>query len=459
MSCHGWLTKWAGEAERPALVYVDSIGDVQTSSWRQLVGDVAGLLSAIDKSGFLPGDCLAHSFGNTRAGVLVALASLIAGTIEVPSQDADIGRYFDPDAIDLAAPLDYSHFSRFANREQPFAPDHPALVLFTSGSTGEPRGVTLSRQNLFSNARAKLLAAPQFTSDVRITVLPICHAYARTCDLMTWLLSGCTLAITQGWDGWQQLAPTVRPTLVNTVPSFASRLIDQSGSHDLGGIRMLGCGGAALSTASFAWFHEQSITVIQGYGLTEASPVVCSATPLNSRPSFVGCPVDGCQTRVHGDGQLEVRGIGVMLGYWNDVAATNASIRDGWLQTGDCVEIDPLDGQFRILGRTDDRITMSNGRKFFPGPIEQRIVALPGILHAMLTARDRHIELLIDVDARLCNLDTSLAEIEKAIRDVPAWQRPRSIRVSPRPFADIPNAITAKGNLRRQAIIAKAAHE
>src|SRR5690606_14037724 len=80
---------------------------------------------------------------------------------------------------------------------------------------------------LASNAAAKLQAVPQLPDDVRVCLLPICHAYARTCDLATWLLSGCSLAITSGWDGWQRVAPLVRPTLVNTVPSVALRLLSQ----------------------------------------------------------------------------------------------------------------------------------------------------------------------------------------------------------------------------------------
>jgi long-chain acyl-CoA synthetase len=170
-----------------------------------------------------------------------------------------------------------------------YSPDQPALILFTSGSSGQPKGVVLSRKNLFTNAYAKLSAVPQDEADVRLTILPLWHAYARTCDMMTWLLSGCTLAIDHGWNGWQRLAPVVFPTLINTVPSVAARLmataIDSPAACKL---RLLGCGGAAMTTELFAQFGRRRITVIQGYGLTETSPVVCSRIAMECATGLRG---------------------------------------------------------------------------------------------------------------------------------------------------------------------------
>ncbi len=159
--------------------------------------------------------------------------------------------------------------------------------------------MTLSYDNLFQNASGKLLAVPQTPGDVRLTLLPIWHAYARTCDLITWLLSGCSLAIGFGFADWLRLAPIVRPTLINTVPSMAQRIADtEFASRSTSRLHLLGCGGAAMSEALFDPFTDRGITVIQGYGLTEASPVICSATPQNARPGYVGCPIAGCETRI-----------------------------------------------------------------------------------------------------------------------------------------------------------------
>ncbi len=459
--------------ERSSLVFVDASGDVKTYSWQTLVSQVAVVVKAIDRDGFVSGDRLVHAFGNTDRGVVIALASMIVGTIEVPldpSVSADSnqlrcqfvdGHWFDWPEVDPRTQFSIN-LDRLEYREHQLKPDHPAIILFTSGSTGEPKGVTLSRNNLFTNANAKLSAAPQTTADLRLTVLPLWHAYARTCDLMTWLVSGCTLAITQGWEGWQCLAPIVRPSLINTVPSFAERLfspaLDTPGASNL---RLLGCGGAAMKHELFARIADCGVTVIQGYGLTEASPVVCSATPKNSRPGLVGQPVVACETRIDVDGQLDVRGPGVMLGYWNDAAATREKINDGWLETGDCVEVDPDDKQYRVVGRMDDRITLSNGLKFFPAPHELCVAGLPGISHAILVPDDRHVDLFIDVAAALRPPNECIRDIHQALSAFPSWQRPRHIYMLPKPFAEIRHATTSKGNLCRPIAIevCKAARE
>ena len=457
----------------PALVFVDSRGEARHYSWRTLIAEVATAVRSIDRQGFVPGDRLVHAFGNTNRGVVIAIASMIVGTIEVPldpSANADAqqlqcdfvdGRWFHGPTSDLQTqPGDSVDWLK--HREQSLKPDHPAIILFTSGSTGEPKGVTLSRNNLFTNASAKLLAAPQAIADVRLTVLPLWHAYARTCDLMTWLLSGCTLAITQGWEGWQYLSPIVQPSLVNTVPSFASRLFSQTAdSPGASNLRLLGCGGAAMTAELFGSIADRGVTVIQGYGLTEASPVVCSATPKNSRPGLVGQPIVGCETRICADGQLSIRGPGVMLGYWNDPCATRKKINEGWLETGDCVEIDPDHKQYRIVGRMDDRITLSNGLKFFPGPMEQLVVGLTGVVHAILIPDDRHVDLFIDIAQTIGPPEEFSHAIRHALTAFPAWQHPRHIYVLPKPFAEHHHATTAKGNLCRPLAIeiCKAASE
>jgi len=468
MNGSAWLTAWAeSSGDRPALVYRDEQENVKTLSWSELLLQTALMVCEIDRQGFVPGDRLVHSFGNRQQGVLVALASLIAGTIEVPldpattSSERDTllrildGRFFETTKALDPSRLSGDLFLQLRQREASYPLHWPAIILFTSGSTGAPRGATLSRSNLFSNAQAKLLAAPQKRFDTRLTVLPLWHAYARTCDLMTWLLSGCCLAIGHGWEGWQSLSQMVKPTLINTVPSLASRLLQTAmGTEATSRLRMLGCGGAIMPESLFHRFSEQGITVIHGYGLTEASPVVCSATPQDSKSGFVGKPVDGCETRIGRGGKLEVRGHGVMLGYWNDGEATRQKINDGWLDTGDCVEIDSTDGQFRILGRIDDRITLSNGLKFFPGPIEQRISTLQGILHSLLLPNDRHVDLIIDIDPAVRDVQAGWGDVELALNEFPQWQRPQHIHVAASPFSSNAELITPKGTLRRKRAVA-----
>ncbi len=128
----------------------------------------------------------------------------------------------------------------------------PAQLLYTSGTISQPKGALLSHGNLLSNAHAKLLAAPQLASDVRLNILPFAHAYARTCELSTWIISGSQLCIAGDWDMFLKWAPMVEPTLVNLVPHLVYRLHDllasSSDSAKLLGhrLRLLQVGGAGL---------------------------------------------------------------------------------------------------------------------------------------------------------------------------------------------------------------------
>ncbi|HBJ37330.1 MAG TPA: hypothetical protein DDZ51_21775 [Planctomycetaceae bacterium] len=268
-------------------------------------------------------------------------------------------------------------------------------------------------------------------------------------------MSGSQLAISSGWDGWQRLAPQLRPTLINTVPSIAMRLLDlPPASREMSRLRLVGCGGAALSADAFERFRLRGITVIQGYGMTETSPVICSATPENARAGCVGTPVAGWQTRVDAQGRLAVRGEGVMIGYWGDSDTTAQRCIDGWIDTGDIVEVDSTDGQFRILGRADDRITLANGRKLYPLPIEQQVMGIPQVRHALLVAANRHTELWIDVQD--CMEPKNWGDvIKRHLCDLEAWKLPRRIFIMPQSLAEIPGMLTAKGTPVRPRAIAQ----
>lgn len=263
-----------------------------------------------------------------------------------------------------------------------------ANLLFTSGTTSEPRAVLLSHQSLVSNAISKLDAMPQFATDRRLNLLPFAHAYARTCELTTWLLSGSSLETVHGTEAFIERLTVAQPTLVNAVPavyeSLMSRWNDRMNlSMDFlrclgGSIRQLASGGAPISESTRLRFHRAGLDIYQGYGLTEAGPVVCSnRAATDSTPPVlagVGPPVSNTEVRIDDQGKLWVRGAGVMSGYWQDSFATHSRIVDGWLDTQDKAEFD-RDGQsLRILGRLDDVLVLQNGYKLNPLPIEARVL-------------------------------------------------------------------------------------
>jgi len=329
--------------------------------------------------------------------------------------------------------------------------DKASLILWTSGTTSEPMAVLLSAESLHANASAKLKAVPQNQSDIRLTMLPLSHAYARTCDFGTWLLSGCTIAVCLGYQSMLRRLQKLHPSLINTVPAIASRMLKET-PVNLDELRLLGCGGAPLDPSSFMEWDVRGVTVIQGYGLTETGPVISSATPSNAMPGLVGEPVEGWEIAIK-QGQLFVRGPHSMLGYLKQPEATQARMTDdGWLATGDLVERDRKTRQFRILGRVDDVIVLGSGRKIYPASIERDIEQIDGIQHALLHYRGS-LQLWLNLDA-----NTDLAMVQTDASQVLAKQSVTlhcSLHCFQPPLSIEAGELTAKETIRRGNIVEK----
>lgn len=350
----------------------------------------------------------------------------------------------------------------------PQDPDSEGLILWTGGTTGVPRGVRLSHRALRTNAQGKLIAAPQTAQDCRLTVLPLHHAYARTCDLGTWLLSGCRLAVGLGWQGLRSLAPQVRPTLLNAVPSLVRRLLHHEEKptgnnlrrtlHTIGldQLRMLGCGGAPLGAAEYDLLTSAGLCVIHGYGLTEAGPVVCSASPETARPGCVGKPIAGTEIRLDDQGQLWVRGPGIMLGYVDESPPERQTLIEGWLRTGDLATIQ-ADGVVEILGRVDDTLVLANGHKLQPLVVEQVVERIRGVRHAIAGAPRGELVMVVDGAPDAMGEALWQQAVRASIRDLPRWQQPRRWFFLPQPLAA--SLLTLKGQPRRRAVLARYALE
>ena len=382
-------------------------------TWQQLSGLTASMAHHLQAMGVKNGSIVLQWGRNSLEWVLIDLACSSLKAIHAPL-DARLSPAVAENLIASICPtavLVDGHVSPLKHsRKIPSYRDLPvglrlqvtdtdyevtdgANLLFTSGTTSEPRGVLLSHQNLVSNAISKLDAMPQFATDHRLNLLPFAHAYARTCELTTWLLSGSSLETVHGTEAFTERLTVAQPTLVNAVPavyeSLVSRWNDRMDSPmDLllylgGSIRQLASGGAPISENTRLRFHKAGLDIYQGYGLTEAGPVVCSnraSTDINPPVlAGVGPPVSNTEVRIDDQGKLWVRGAGVMSGYWQDSFATHSRIVDGWLDTQDKAELD-RDGQsLRILGRLDDVLVLQNGYKLNPLPIEARVLEQPWI--------------------------------------------------------------------------------
>ncbi len=278
--------------------------------------------------------------------------------------------------------------------------DQVAFVLPTGGTTGHPKAVMLSHQNLISQAwQLAHWSRGHHGEESILAVLPFFHSYGLSTSVMMGLALGATLVIHHRFRPLSavRLIEKHRPTMFLAVPAMLSAIntkVLRSGSYDLSSLHSVISGGAALSPAIAEEFETHSgATVVEGYGLSEASPVT-HVGPLDGTavPGTIGFPlpdtdarivnsIDGSKTMpVDTVGELVVRGPQVMLGYWDDSEATNNVIQNGWLHTGDLASCDGH-GVFKIVDRMKDLI-ITSGFNVYPGDVESVLRTYPGVRDA-----------------------------------------------------------------------------
>lgn len=473
---------WTHARQQPHVRAFAEVRDdeVQWLTWSELGRVVSSWITELQRLQLPPGGHIASCLPNGLEWICIDLAAHTLGLVHValdvrePAAQREALQKFSgachlldsewlashhptPSDLDLSI-ADCRHLAAAVNRAA------AAQMLFTSGSDGAPKGVLLSHHNLVVNAHAKLAAAPQLTSDLRLNVLPFAHAYARTCELSSWIVSRSQLAIADSWTSFVALGRRLSPTLINLVPYWAERAADllESDSNALGGrVRLLQVGGAALGDELWRRLSQLGLPPLQGYGLTEASPVVCSNRAGAQRPGSVGPAVAGVEVRVDDNGILWCSGPNVMLGYWQDADSSRACMVDGWLCTGDLAEIHP-DGHVTIFGRASQQIALSTGYKVSPEVIERELCSLPGVQRAVVfgNGRPHVVALLWGVSADTHGLRTANDAQQPDWAELIAQQLSRFPRHAiPTRFAWISEPLSAdnglltlKGSLRRRQI-------
>ncbi len=346
---------------------------------------------------------LAIVSGPEQAGKLAAVAAELPGDLQIASFDpidagcvntAALGEI--PRLCDIAPTAD---FDPLAALHQTTAADL-ATILYTSGTTGEPKGVMLTHGNLASNALACLETFQCPPDELRLCWLPLSHIYARTSDLYIWIASGTRMALAESRDTLLADCAAVHPTFINGVPYFYEKLaryLVQQGRADepgalcglLGGqIRLCCAGGAALPDHVAELFERQGVLLVQGYGLTESSPVITTGTPEAHRLGTVGRPIPGVEVRIADDGEILCRGPNVMCGYWNKHQATAEVLQDGWLHTGDLGRLE--DGYLRITGRKKELIVTAAGKNIAPTLLEALLAEDPLVAQAVVVGDARN---------------------------------------------------------------------
>jgi len=323
--------------------------------------------------------------------------------------------------------------------------DDLATLIYTSGTTGQPKGVMLVHSNIVSNVLAGLSIFDGIgPNDTHLSFLPLCHILERTGGHYVMLHTGATIAYAESIDTVPANMLEVRPTLMIAVPRFfekvharvqekvaadpparqrifkwalgvgremfvhqvartrpglglslrhklASKLVFAKVKQRTGGrMRIFVSGGAPLGRELAEFFGAVGLLVLEGYGLTETSPVIAVNLPQAMRPGTVGKAVPGVEVKIAPDGEILTRGPHVMKGYYNQPQATAEVIEpDGWFHTGDVGVLD-ADGYLTITDRKKDILVTSAGKNIAPQPIENRLKTNPFVAEVVMVGNKRH---------------------------------------------------------------------
>jgi long-chain acyl-CoA synthetase len=378
-----------------------------------------------------------------------------------------------------------------------------ACLIYTSGTGGAPKGVMLSHRAILSNCRgaALMVRSLNLRNEIYLSFLPLSHSYEHTAGQFFLLSLGTEVVYSRGVEHLAADLLAVRPTIVTIVPRIleviqsrilvqvarapASRqrlfhaavAIGQKRAEGLplslgerladplldllvrrkvrarfgGRLKAAMSGGARLEPEVWRFYFGIGLELLQGYGQTEAGPVVSANTRGATRVGSVGRPLDGVEVRIAEDGEILVRGDLVMEGYWGRPDDTAATIRDGWLHTGDIGHLD-ADGYLSITDRKKDMIVLSGGENVSPARIEGLLIAQPEIAQAVVFGEGRAGLTALVVAAEGCDEMAVAAAVANVNKRLSVTERIRKHAVVPA-FTIDNGLLTATQKVRRHMVL------
>lgn len=407
-------------------------------------------------------------------------------------------------------------------------PDQLASIVYTSGTTGRSKGVMLSHRNFLSISEAAYTSLEIYSDHLFLSFLPLSHTFERTCGYYAPMMGGASIAYARSVQQLADDMQTIKPTVIVSVPRIFERIYDrmqaqlqkqslakraifnlavsvgwkrfqisqkrawygpsqllwpllnrlvaQQVQEKLGGrVELAVSGGAALPFPIAKLFLGLGFNLVQGYGMTECSPVVSANISRHNDPASVGKPLPGVEVRLGAHDELEVNSPGVMLGYWNNEQATHdVMTQDGWLRSGDKARITD-DGYVHITGRIKDILVLSNGEKIPPGDMEQAITLNPLFEQALVIGEAKpYLSALIVINpehweelARSYNLDPAdsnqidndklnkalVRKIGECLHDFPGYAKVRRITPLLEPWTVENGLLTPTLKIKRPLVI------
>lgn len=407
-------------------------------------------------------------------------------------------------------------------------PDDLATIIYTSGTTGEPKGAMLTHDNIYSNVEASRKAIPFEGRDIGLSFLPLSHIFERMAGHYLMFATGTSIAYAESIDTVPVNLVEVRPTLVLSVPrlyekmyariletaltggflkkkiffwardvaerwaneklagkepggllagqyAVAQKLVFSKLKARTGGrLRYFVSGGAPLSPDINKFFYAAGLEILEGYGLTETSPVIAVNTPAHFRIGTVGKVIDGVEVRIDADGEILTRGPHVMKGYFNKPDATREAIDpEGWFHTGDIGMLE--DGFLAITDRKKDIIVTAGGKKIAPQPMENKVKTNKYVAQAVMIGDKRKFPAMLIVPnfdqlerwaakrniiwtdrAQLLRMPTIQAKIEKEVNEELAgaahFELPKKIGLVEHDFSIERGELTPTQKVKRKAI-------
>lgn len=318
-------------------------------------------------------------------------------------------------------------------------PNEMSIMLFTSGTTNEPKAVMLSQKNICTNITDIACWVKLYPTDRLLSFLPIHHTFECTITFLYGFYSGCTVAFCDGLKYIQKNLAEYKisifvavPLVLETMYKKITKAIEEKGKTKLintmskisnallkckidlrkvffkqvldnfgGNLRLVLYGAAPMNKDTIVGFNNLGIDLVQGYGLTETSPVISAETDKEKRPGSVGLVLPTLEAKIinpdeNGEGELAVKGPSVMMGYYKNEEENKKALKDGWFYTGDYAYIDK-DGFLFITGRKKDIIVLKNGKNVYPQEIEFLINKLPYVTESLVYQRERS-----NTDTMLC---------------------------------------------------------